>query len=358
MIVKEYDEIYNSMKNYIIANQDKITDFNSGSIITTMIESLARELNKLYIDTRIGYDDNLKAIPFSVFNFQKKEGQKATGKVIFYRDKPNNSKVLISKGTKVSDGVYIFETTENGEILENQTESTGISIQALEIGEEYNLSENSINVIETYISSDVTRVDNLQKITGGSKTESQNDYLNRFKDFINGLQGNNKYAIESNIAALNEVQSSVVVEHEKPKDNIFYATIYVADGSGGLSETLKGKIKTILDGDGTVSNPGLRSPGINIDIQPASIKYVSLKLKVYTKRADKTQAIFDVTKALEEEINSLRIGESLVLTSLIIKLRRISYIKDVVIIEPTSNIAIGESQIAKFESAEIEVENE
>ena len=258
----------------------------------------------------------------------------------------------------MSDGSHFFETSQSGEISENKKESEYITIQALEVGDEFNLVANTITTIESYVSSDVISCNNDERCVGGSKTETQNDYLQRFKDYINGLQGSNKYAIHSKILSLNEVESVKVVEHENPKENIYYATVYVSDGSGGLSETLKSKISLILDGDNTVVNPGLRSPGINIDIQPASVVNVSLKLKVYTKRADIAHAIFDVKESLTEAINKLKIGESVVLTNLIIKLRRISYIKDVEITEPTKNIQIGGYQIAKFLDAEIEVENE
>ena len=47
-----YKDIYDKAKNYIIANQDKITDFNDGSVISTLIEAFARILERFYIDTR------------------------------------------------------------------------------------------------------------------------------------------------------------------------------------------------------------------------------------------------------------------------------------------------------------------
>jgi uncharacterized phage protein gp47/JayE len=84
---------------------------------------------------------------------------------------------------------------------------------------------------------------------------------------------------------------------------------------------------------------------------------VDLKIKVQTYRTENSKAVFDIEKALKEEINKLGIGEDVVLSSLVLKLRRISYIKDIEIISPEKNIKIGDNQIANFNSVELEIEN-
>ena len=72
MNVKRYEEIIVQMRNTMAANQNKITDYNEGSVIMTLFESIARIAEQLYIDCRSGYDSELKAIAYSLFDFQKK----------------------------------------------------------------------------------------------------------------------------------------------------------------------------------------------------------------------------------------------------------------------------------------------
>lgn len=357
MIVKDFDEIYKDLINYIIANQSAVTDFNSGSFVATNSEAIAREIEDIYIATRVGYDNNLKAIPLNVFNFKKKSGTKAAGKVVFMRDNPSDNKVFIPLGTKVSKGAYVYETTQIGEIEANETESNEIGVQAVEIGELYNTAQNSVTTIETFLANDVSSVTNTTEIKGGSNEESENNYLKRFKDYINGLQGTNTYSLKAALLGIEGVKSISILEHEELKNDFYHATIYVAEGSGGISENLRDAINLVVFGDDTEVNPGHKAPGINIDVQPASMFNVDLKIKVQTYRTENSKAVFDIEKALKEEINKLGIGEDVVLSSLVLKLRRISYIKDIEIMSPEKNIKIGDNQIANFNSVELEIEN-
>lgn len=73
---KSYEQILAECISYMIANQNKITDFNKGSVIRTIFEAFARILEEGYENTRLGYDSNLKAMAFGLFDFQKKKWRK------------------------------------------------------------------------------------------------------------------------------------------------------------------------------------------------------------------------------------------------------------------------------------------
>lgn len=83
MVTQSYNDILTKMKNLMIANQDKLTDFNEGSIILTQFEVIANILERFYVDTRNGYTQSLKDIAYSIFDFKKKAGAKATTNVVF-----------------------------------------------------------------------------------------------------------------------------------------------------------------------------------------------------------------------------------------------------------------------------------
>jgi len=67
--IKTFDQIYNDMKNYIIANQDKLTDFNDGGVLVSQVEATARQMAMLYVDCRVGFSSFLRPLPYSVFGF-------------------------------------------------------------------------------------------------------------------------------------------------------------------------------------------------------------------------------------------------------------------------------------------------
>ena len=103
MNVRDYATLISRMKNYLITGQNKATDFNEGSMIMTICESVARVVEQGYVDTRNGYMNNLRAIAYSVFDFEKKAGAKASVNVMFSREKAASNSVVILSGTKVSD---------------------------------------------------------------------------------------------------------------------------------------------------------------------------------------------------------------------------------------------------------------
>jgi hypothetical protein len=51
MRLKSYREIFEDMRDYVVAHQNKITDFNEGSVAASMPEAVAREVATLYHKT-------------------------------------------------------------------------------------------------------------------------------------------------------------------------------------------------------------------------------------------------------------------------------------------------------------------
>ena len=101
MDTKNYNELIQEMKDCAIAGGSGLSDFNEGSNTMTIFESVARPIEQGYIDTRNGYSNNLRAIPYSVFDFQQKAGQKANVNVVFTRNAATDTQSTIPSGTRV-----------------------------------------------------------------------------------------------------------------------------------------------------------------------------------------------------------------------------------------------------------------
>lgn len=119
---KTYSEIVADMTAYIIANTDKINDFNVGSVIRTLIEAYGYELSSeendtLYqqltavyegtkIDTATGYDlEQLGAL----LGVTRKEGVESSGNVTFARTTPASADFDILSGSVVSTQPVVGE---------------------------------------------------------------------------------------------------------------------------------------------------------------------------------------------------------------------------------------------------------
>jgi len=81
--IRRYDDIMRQALANMIAKQDKLTDFNEGSIIHTFLDTVARVAERIYVAIRQGYNDNLRLVPYSLFKFNRKPGTGAAGTVVF-----------------------------------------------------------------------------------------------------------------------------------------------------------------------------------------------------------------------------------------------------------------------------------
>lgn len=355
MEVKNYSEIRKDLINDFVSNQGKVTDFNDGSVIVSIIESFAREEEKKYVATKLGYVQNLRAVPYSLFDFRKKEGTFAVGTVVFNRAKEKDFVTIVPIGTEVSGGDNTYITTEIARLEAGSVSSNPVTVRSVEVGSDKNIEVGIISKIDSVVSSDVVAVTNTVRISGGCDNESEIEMLKRFKDYVAGLQGTSKYGLKSAAENVTGVRSVNVVE-DFNTDSIYPVIVYAEDGSGRLADDVKKAIVNVVEGDGTSSNPGKRAPGINVLVKAPDIVTVDFDVKVTVYRADPVTAEEEIKNTIRDYINSLAIGEDVVLTSVILQIRSLSYVTDVVINTPVANLPIAGNQIARFNNAEIDVD--
>ena len=362
MNTKSYRQILDAMKYRAIAAISGVSDFNEGSIIMTIFEAIARPLEQAYIDTRNGYNNNLRAIPYSIFGFEQKKGQKASVQVVFTRNEALETASTIPVGTRVSGNGLVFITSEPGTIEAGETQSDPINASAEDIGSQYNLTEDTIDTIESSLTAEIVSVDNPTSATGGTDAETSTQMLRRFKYYINGLQGSNKYGIMAGVLGVEGVRSVSVQEHfSSLKDGIYNFTVYVDDGTGLLSSDLKNQIEDLINGTDTEDNPGLRAAGINCDVSAATIVNIDIEFTAKIYRVETARVQNEIQTKLQEYINGLGINENVVLSSIIVLLKQIPGITDITgltVNGSTDNIVISVNQIARFRSVDATIINQ
>jgi uncharacterized phage protein gp47/JayE len=459
MDTKNFNTILDEMKADAISGATGLTDFNDGSIIMTIFEAIARPMEQAYIDTRNGYTNNLRAIPYSVFDFKQKAGQKATVDVKFTRNAAKDTASTIPSGTRISNGSLVFITTsvatiaaatkatvnlvfsrsetgseiiipsgtkvcdsseniifittedgkiESGELqsasIAAQSEKTGIeynvaadtlttiksslpseitsvnnpnaatggtngaiesnSVGAIaeNIGLEYNVAKNTIRTIESNLSAEIVGVDNAAPAVGGTDAETQTQMLRRFKYYINGLQGSNRYGIMAGVLGIEGVRSVSIEEYFGTLyQGIYNFTVYVDDGTGSLTPQLKNQIEDLINGDDTEENPGLRAAGTNAFVTNATAYPITIALTATIYRVEEARIRNDIQVKLQEYINGLGIHENVILSSIIVLLKQIPGITDIsglTLNGGTDNIIVSVSQIARFSSVSITIVNQ
>lgn len=362
MDTKNFNTILEEMKSNAIASGTGLTDFNDGSIIMTIFESIARPLEQSYIDTRNGYTNNLRAIPYSVFDFKQKPGQRATVNVKFTRNSAMADPSIIPSGTRVSNGTLIFTTTADAVIESGETVSDAVGALAEDVGLKYNVAANTITTIESNVSAEIVSVNNDDSAVGGTDAETQTQMLRRFKYYINGLQGSNRYGIMAGVLGIEGVRSVSIEEHfDSLKSGVYNFTVYVDDGTGSLSTPLRHEIEDLINGNDTEENPGLRAAGINCDVVAATKVDIAIVLTATIYRVEEARVKNDITVKLQEYINGLGIHENVILSSIIVLLKQIPGITDIsglTLNGSTDNVIINVMQIARFASANITTVNQ
>ena len=361
MEVKTFEQIYNDMKKYIIANQDRLTDFNNGSVLSSQIEAHAREMAMLYVKCRVGFSTFLRSLTYSVFGFQMKEGVRASTAVKFSRARPFSHDSPIPAGTVVSAGGIVFLTTEASAIGAGEIDSPLIIASAYEVGDRYNVPAGAIITITSALSADIVRVNNPEAATGGENSEDWAAYTDRFADFILGLQRTNSSGLLSGLNTGHLMRSMSIAEHFPPLDGLWNITIYLEDGSGGMTPEALARAKDIIDGNIIQGIGGYRAPGVNIRYLPPEIVLVSFRITVTMENAitheiDTPVIANEVAETVRNHINGLKIGESVLLSSLIVVLKRLPSLSNVRPTFPLEDIPIRSNQIARYEDCIVIVE--
>jgi uncharacterized phage protein gp47/JayE len=353
MEVKSFDQIYSDMRNYIIAHQDKLTDFNEGGVLTSQIEATARELAMLYVRCRVGFSTFLRSLPYSIFGFTMKEGVKASTRVVFSRSKPFSYETPIPAGTIVAAGGLNFLTTRAGAVGAGETDSVPVTASAREVGEKYNVGIGTIKTIVSTLPADIVTVNNPDPATGGEDAEDWAAYADRFADHIIGLQRTNSSGLLSGLNSGHLIRSMSVDEHFPPLDGIFNLTLYLEDGSGGMTMDALAEARRIIDGNIAKGIGGYRAPGLKVRYLAPGIIPVTTHITVETERdianeVDESVVANEVKDAVRKFINAMKIGKSVLISDLIVVLKRLPSLSNARVTYPANDITIQPNQIARY----------
>ena len=357
--IKRYAEIMEAAEANMIARQDKLTDFNEGSIIHTICDTLARALERAYVSIRQGYNEQLKILPYSIFGLSKKSGTYAGGSVVFSRSSSLDTDTVISSGVKVSGGGYSFTTTASATIAAGETSSDAVTATADEAGSGANVAAGTISAIDSVVSADVVAVTNPSAFTGGCDEETDTEFYTRFQSYINGLSGTNEYAVKAAALSVDGVKNAEILTHSPPAEDIYNFTVYIDDGSGGATDELIEEVTDVIEGDGTETNPGHVCPGINFRVLAPSETDVDVTLTVSLQSgANQDDAEAEITTIITELINSKAIGESVLRSEIIAALMDEVYILDVDVVLPGANVSADTSEVLRLGTLTVTFEQE
>ena len=183
---KSISDILGGLIDYTSTHTSEITDFTPGSIIRSIYEAEAMELEQLYT---LSIENILWGIRHSVldaFGFTPKDATAAFGYVTVTLSTPLASPLVLAKGTSFyssKDTESIMFVTQDSYFIDTGTSSFQVVVYCTQLGTIGNIDS---NYIDTMSSTQITSktATNEEPFATGTDEESTDSVLKRFRQFV------------------------------------------------------------------------------------------------------------------------------------------------------------------------------
>lgn len=328
-------------------------DYSDGEPLRTIIEAIMQELdlqywqmeqvyNSGFLETAIGEDlDKL----VKILGVTRINGAKSVGNVIFSRITPAAESYFIEAGTLLStkpnnDGViFQFETLENA-VLEAGEVAIEVPIASIETGVVYNVTAQTITVINTPPIGIESVINNVG-MNGGYDIESDEQLRKRAETKLESSGLGTVQALSyflSNIPLIQKVQVYDMYRGIGTVDIVILGESVPMDAA---------KFQECLD---IVEKT--RAAGIDVLAYEPTIKNVDLDVVLTMEDRFQVETFTpEVIKVIDDYINSLNAGESLIKNQLERKILNISdRIDDVEITTVSGNIPVLYNEVIRTQN--------
>lgn len=356
MDFKEKEQI---VENIAIKLREKISDnidLTDGSVLRTIVESIAAELdlqywqmeqiyNGSFIDT--AYGDDLTEL-VKILGIERTPPAYANGYVTFRRSAPALDDYIIPEGTIVEtredlDGNSISYIVKNNVILNKGDMEVDAYIECMEPGVIGNISENNIITINNPPLG-IESVINKEPIIGGREEESDDSLRERAKKVLDTTGLGTVEAITNQISQVSGIEKVSVFDMRR---GIGTVDILVLGDIVPLPESKIRELNEVIN--------SVKAAGIDVLLYEPDVININVELKVYINENIPLDSVYsDIYSAIINYVNNLDIGETLILNQLRKHiLNSNSNIIDIEIITPIKNIIIKDDEIIKSGNIQI-----
>lgn len=339
------------MINHARAVTEKVTDYQPGSVVRTIIEAPAVEIEELYLQMFLGLRDAIPVATFRSFGFDKLPASMASGWVSVSSETPQANNWTIPAGTTFSTEDGRTYVTSADVLWASGASIINLYVQCTEPGSVGNVGVGAINT-SGFFGIDAFTISN-GVINNGRDVETDSEREARFAEFIQSLSRGTVYAcLNAAKMAVIKDQAGNVTEYVT-KAGLFeqpgQVAIYIYSSYGVPSADLIETAQTIIDGSrneltGEIS-PGFRSAGVRMDIFPMVERAVPLSISV--EMIDGYQLTTSVRQRLGDifgsRIRSVQPGTMLYLQEMVESLLVVPGIKRIVP-QTTSNFFCAVSE--------------
>lgn len=355
--IKSFTAVAASMLNYMRGTTKKVTDFNIGGVVRTMLEAIAIEIEELYQQ----YFNGLKeAIPVSLYTslgFNSLPALPAYG-LLRVTVSSSGSDVLIQAGTvfSMAGGATPYVSSADVTIPAGQTQAY-VRVVAAAAGVVGNIlagqSFSALPVPTHFVSAT-----NLSAFTNGAEVETDSAKKVRFINYIQSLNRGTVAAINYGLSTVSlvdsdgiqteRVASSSLIEPWLTDDTqpVSLVKAYIHNGVGSTSSALLAQAQNVIYGYYDALNtpvPGWKAAGVKVQLFIATEQAINVA-GVLTPAAgyDKPTLIQQAGQVLFAYLQSLPIGTAAIKSEMIKQVKEIQGVYNIVFSAPSGDVAATE----------------
>lgn len=307
--IKKFQDIFNSLVTWITSDNSKLSDFNIGSALRTISESISLQMEELYFNMHQNIEYAIRTAIYGAFGFEAVKATYATTYVTISFVEPLTNALLIPAGftvcTSLTNSKVVYYKTTSDYTVPIGSYNCMVGVVCTEQGTVGNCEIGEIATMVT-TSTMIDSVTNTMRVTDGVDQESNADMKARFKEYIKSLGRATRESIEYGIKTVEGVAGV------KIDDNyIGFVNAYVHDSNGELPDELLGNITEEL--------VNYRAAGIEVKVLPCVRHEISLdSVTLITKDdVDIASMIDSINLLVKNYLNSYTVGTNFYVSDII-----------------------------------------
>lgn len=278
--IKNFVSIVASMINHMKGTQKQVTDFRVGSVIRTLVEAPAIEIEELYQQMFNGLNQAIPVSTYRSFNFETLPAVAASGLIQLVLTSSTEDVVIAAGTVFKTDGTPLTYLSAEDVIIEAGDTAANILVISSVSSSAGNIEQGKTFTVNPVPAGFVSASNAISFLNGRDK-ETPDQQKQRFNDYIATLQRGTKDAIVYGLktAALfnssgvqtERVAAASVVEPyvDDVTEPTGLVNAYVHNGVGGTSADLVALAQKITDGytdAGGTRVPGWKAAGVVVNV--------------------------------------------------------------------------------------------
>lgn len=359
--IKDFASIVAAKINWMRANTTRVTDFNVGSVVRTMLEASAAEIEELYLQAFLGLQEAIPVSVFQTFGFPALQAAAASGVVRFSTATPAVSAITIPAGSvvRIPTTQVSYATQADAFILTGQT-YVDVLVACQQPGIIGNTDSATITEAVTAIAG-ISSVSNPQPLVNGREAETDDERKIRFQGYISTLARGTKAAVEygaktakltNSLGVVTEFVAYAGVVEPWVTDNtqpISLIKVYVHNGASATSAPLVAEAQRVIDGyfesDGVTLAPGSgwKAAGVVCEVAAASDLPVNVTGSINVSPGFDAVAVkASCETAVRSYIQGLSVGADVLKSEIIAIVKRdVSGVFNVTLSAPSADVAVA-----------------